>query len=126
MTSDSVGLAASQRVEVRRPPPERETVGRLVSGVVARLPIHLLMFSSFVVWGGIGGGNAGEIVKLGGLDPKYGIVSIVVGQLLIMAFFCGWLPSSWLFDFESYLLALTICFAICLWGNRVAKKRMRG
>ncbi len=64
-------------------------------------------------------------VKLGGLDPRYGIASVVVGQLLIMAFFCGWLPSAWLFGFEAYLLALTICFAICLWGHRVAKKRVR-
>jgi SSS family solute:Na+ symporter len=65
------------------------------------------------------------VVKLGGLDPRYGIVSVVVGQLLIMTFFFGWLPSSWLFGFESYMLALIVCFVICLWGNRVAKKRMR-
>ena len=62
------------------------------------------------------------VVKLGGLDSRYGIMSVVVGQVLIVAFFCGWLPSSWLFGFESFMLALTICFVICLWGNRVAKK----
>ena len=53
----------------------------------------------------------------GGTHPLFGMASILIGQFIILAFFYEWIPKSYLFGFESYLLALIISFLLCLTGK---------
>ena len=58
------------------------------------------------------------ILRLNGLNPRFALASIIIGELLLISFFYGWLPNSWLFGFESFIPILVICFSIVLLGRR--------
>jgi SSS family solute:Na+ symporter len=59
------------------------------------------------------------VLRLGGVHNGSAILSIIVGELLLLFFFYGWLPSSWLLGFESFIPILLICFLIVLLGKKL-------
>lgn len=61
------------------------------------------------------------IVRWGGVPASFAIGSILIGETLLLAFFYNWLPSGWLFGFESFIIVLLICFGIVILGNRMKK-----
>jgi SSS family solute:Na+ symporter len=61
------------------------------------------------------------ILRKGGVDARYGIASIVVGELLLIAFYYDWLPDSILMGFESFMLVIVVSSVIVFMGNRVKK-----
>ncbi len=56
------------------------------------------------------------IVRLGGVKSGYAIASIVIGQLLLLGFYYGLLPTELLFGFESFIIILLVCFAVTVAG----------
>ena len=63
------------------------------------------------------------ILRKGGVDARWGIASIVVGELLLIAFYYDWLPDNILMGFESFMLVILVCSGIVFIGNRVVKNR---
>jgi len=63
------------------------------------------------------------VVRMGGVKPTYAIASIVVGQLLLVGFYYGYLPKGCLFGFESFIISLLVCFVIVFLGLR-RKRRL--
>ncbi|MEM9822629.1 MAG: sodium:solute symporter family protein [Bacteroidota bacterium] len=61
------------------------------------------------------------ILRVGKVNPAYGIASIGIGQCLLLSFYYGWLPKAWLFGFESFIPILLICFLIVGLGTRRQK-----
>ena len=47
----------------------------------------------------------------------FAIVSIIIGELLLIGFYYKWLPSEWLMGFESFIFVLVVCFALNLLGQ---------
>lgn len=58
-----------------------------------------------------------------GIHPSFGAASIVVGQLLLVGFHYEWLPKSWLFGFEAFIIILVVCFAIVGLGKLTATSK---
>jgi len=56
------------------------------------------------------------LTRFGGLDPNYGICSIMVGLIALLGFYYQYLPASWLMGFESYVIILAVCFLIIFVG----------
>ena len=52
------------------------------------------------------------ILRFGGISPGWGITSIIVGELLLISFYYGWIPSDWTLGFESFIPVLVLCFLI--------------
>ena len=52
------------------------------------------------------------VLRGGGVQPKFGIASILVGVLLLLGFYYGKISSDWLFGFESSIVVLVVCFVI--------------
>lgn len=61
-------------------------------------------------------------VRWGGTDNRFAIASIVIGELLLIGFFYGWLPSELALGFEPFILVLAVCFAIVGLGKLVQKE----
>ena len=57
------------------------------------------------------------VLRWGGVNSKFAIVSIVVGVLLLFGFYYKKISSEWLFGFESSIVVLVICFVIVLLGK---------
>ena len=55
-----------------------------------------------------------------GLRPIFGIISIGVGELLLLAFYYNYLPSSLLMGFETAIVVLVICFGIVILGRKIS------
>ena len=52
------------------------------------------------------------VVRWGGVPPVFAILSIIVGELLLIGFYYKLLPSEWLFGFDNSIIILLICFGI--------------
>lgn len=63
------------------------------------------------------------ILRFGGLNPKFGIASIVIGEALLLAFHYGIIPAEWNFGFESFIPVLAISTIIAVIGKLVHKDR---
>lgn len=50
--------------------------------------------------------------------PVFIAASIVIGELLLVAFYYNWLPKEWLFGFDAYVPVLVLCFVIVGLGRR--------
>lgn len=61
------------------------------------------------------------ILRWGGIRPIFGILSIVVGELLLIGFYYKKIPSEWLFGFDSSIIVLVVCFSIVLLGKLIDK-----
>ncbi|MDA8972337.1 sodium:solute symporter family protein [bacterium] len=62
------------------------------------------------------------ILRGGGVNPKFGIASILVGVLLLLGFYYKIISSEWLFGFESPIIVLAVSFLIVLLGKLVPNK----
>lgn len=56
-------------------------------------------------------------LRLGGTPPFFGILSIIVGELLLVGFYYKMLPNTLLFGFDSSIIVLVVCFGIVLMGK---------
>lgn len=56
------------------------------------------------------------------VSPLAGIISIVIGELLLLLFYYGGLPSSLLMGFEAAIIVLIICFGIVFLGKIFQKQ----
>ena len=63
------------------------------------------------------------IIRMGGLSPKLAVISIVIGELLLVGFYYDILPSEWLFGFDRSIVVIFICFVIVLSGRLIVPKR---
>lgn len=52
------------------------------------------------------------VVRWGGVPTFFAILSIVVGELLLIGFYYKYLPSEYLFGFDSSIIVLLTCFGI--------------
>ncbi|MEM0995085.1 MAG: sodium:solute symporter family protein [Bacteroidota bacterium] len=62
------------------------------------------------------------ILRWGGTHPIFGILSIVVGEALLIGFYYEKLPTAWLFGFDRSIPVLLVCFLIVLLGKLVPWK----
>lgn len=61
------------------------------------------------------------VIRLGGLKPIYGILSIVVGVIMLTGFYYQWIPGDWAYGFESFMVVLVVCtilVGIGVWQHR--------
>ncbi|MEM1322281.1 MAG: sodium:solute symporter family protein [Bacteroidota bacterium] len=63
------------------------------------------------------------IVRWGGVRPAFGIASIVIGEVLLLAFYYDWLPKAWLLGFEAYLPILLLGFVLVWMGRPSSVKK---
>ncbi len=59
------------------------------------------------------------ILRFGGLNPVWGILSILIGEATLLAFYYGLIPTEWSFGFESFIPVLVVCFMTVLIGKLV-------
>ncbi len=52
------------------------------------------------------------VVRWGGVNPFFGVLSIIIGELLLVCFYYKLLPNEWLFGFDSSIIVLFTCFGI--------------
>lgn len=52
------------------------------------------------------------VLRLGGLHPFVAIISILVGEFLLVAFYNSWIAQKWLFGFDSAIIVIASCFVI--------------
>lgn len=57
------------------------------------------------------------VLRWGGVNPVFGLLSIIVGEALLISFYYKWISADWLFGFDSAIIVLIICFAIILLGR---------
>ena len=57
------------------------------------------------------------ILRLGGISPLFGWLSIIVGELLLLGFYYGLISNEWLFGFDRSIIVLVVCFGIVLLGK---------
>ena len=57
------------------------------------------------------------------ISPVFLIASVIVGELLTIGFFYGWLAGSWAFGFEPFILVLVVCFIIVAIGKLFSQKQ---
>jgi len=62
------------------------------------------------------------ILRWGGIPPIFGVLSIILGELLLVGFYYQLLPSDWLFGFDSSIIVLVICFGVVLLGKFFDRK----
>ena len=52
------------------------------------------------------------VVRWGGIHPFFAILSIIVGEFLLVGFYYKLISSDWLFGFDSSIIVLLACFGI--------------
>ncbi len=52
------------------------------------------------------------ILRWGGVRPIFAILSILIGELLLVGFYYKFIPSDYLFGFDTAIVVLTVCFGI--------------
>ncbi len=63
------------------------------------------------------------ILRKGGVDWRWGIASILVGEFLVLAFYYEWLPKSILCGFEAFLAAILVAaLLVCVGVFRLRRK----
>jgi len=60
-------------------------------------------------------------LRFGGTHPTLGVLSIIVGEGLLVGFYYKKLPESWLFGFDSSIVVLVVCFVVVLLGKLVPR-----
>lgn len=51
------------------------------------------------------------------VEPFSALLSIIVGEGLLVGFHLGWLPAGWTLGFDSYIVILILCFGILIIGR---------
>ena len=57
------------------------------------------------------------ILRGGGVAPLFSVLSIVVGELLLLGFYYQKIPNEWMFGFDRSIIVLVACFGIVLFGK---------
>ncbi|MEM6700480.1 MAG: sodium:solute symporter family protein, partial [Bacteroidota bacterium] len=57
------------------------------------------------------------LLRFGGTHSVFGVLSILIGEGLLMGFYYKKLPETWLFGFDSSIIVLIVCFGIVLLGK---------
>jgi SSS family solute:Na+ symporter len=57
------------------------------------------------------------VLRGGGVSPLFGVLSVLVGELLLLGFYYQKIPSEWLFGFDSSIMVLVVCFGIIVLGK---------
>ena len=65
------------------------------------------------------------LLRGGGVQVPSAILSIILGEILLLAFYYKWLPDAWLFGFESFIIVLLVCFIILAVGKLIKKNPNR-
>ena len=52
------------------------------------------------------------VLRWGGVQPIFAIISVVVGELLLVGFYSGKIPNEWLFGLDRSIVVLIVCFGI--------------
>ena len=58
----------------------------------------------------------------GGVSPFFGVLSCLVGEILLIGFYYQFIPKKWLFGFDSAIIVIAVSFGIVLLGKLVGKK----
>jgi hypothetical protein len=58
-------------------------------------------------------------LRWGGVPPFFSILSILVGELLLISFYYEVILTDWLFGFDSFIIVLTVCFVIIAVGKLI-------
>ena len=58
------------------------------------------------------------VLLRGGVVPIFGILSVVIGELLLLGFYYQKIPSDWLFGFDASIIVLVVCFGIVFLGRK--------
>ncbi|MEQ9426948.1 MAG: sodium:solute symporter family protein [Cyclobacteriaceae bacterium] len=57
------------------------------------------------------------ILRMGGVPAAWGLISIAVGEFLLVGFYYGLVPIEWAFGFEVFIPVITLSFLICAIGK---------
>ena len=67
------------------------------------------------------------VVRWGGVPPFFAILSIIVGELLLVGFYYKFISSEWLYGFDSSIIVLLACFGVIglgkVFGNPINQFR---
>jgi len=63
-------------------------------------------------------------LRLGGVPPFFGLLSILIGELLLIGFYYQKIPSTWLFGFDGSIIVLVICFGIIFLGKLFNRQKI--
>ena len=58
-------------------------------------------------------------LRWGGTQNSFAVASIIIGELMLIGFFYGWIPTEWALGFEPFILVLTVCFLIVGLGKKL-------
>ena len=62
------------------------------------------------------------VVRWGGVARFFGVLSIIVGEFLLVGFYYKLFPSEWLFGFDNSIIVLLACFGIVGMGKIFGRK----
>ena len=62
------------------------------------------------------------IIRWGGVPTIFGLLSIIVGELLLIGFYYGFIPETYLFGFDRSIIVLLVCFLIVGIGKLFGKR----
>ena len=62
------------------------------------------------------------ILRWNGTHPIFAVVSIIIGELLLVGFYYKKIPDEWLFGFDSSIIVLGVCFGIVTLGKAFHNK----
>ena len=62
------------------------------------------------------------VLRWGGVHPFFAIVSIIIGEFLLVAFYYGLISSDWLFGLDRSIGVLIVCFLIVIFGTLIKQK----
>ncbi|MEO1259281.1 MAG: sodium:solute symporter family protein [Bacteroidota bacterium] len=51
------------------------------------------------------------------IHPAFLIISVVIGEIMTVGFFYGWIDTDWAFGFEPFIVVLLVCFIIVFTGK---------
>ena len=61
-------------------------------------------------------------LRCGGVAPFFGVLSIIVGEWLLLGFYYQKIPSEYLFGFDRSIIVLAVCFGIVFLGKLFDQK----
>lgn len=65
------------------------------------------------------------ILRMNGIRPIYAILSIVLGEILLICFYYDLIPAKYLFGFDRSIIVLLVCFLFVLIPNAVSRTLSR-
>ncbi len=105
--------------------PQEVAIGRIFVGLLALIGLILAInpFDTIFDMGKIAFAGLAilfpvtiAVTRFGGINPSYGIGSIIVGLFALLGFYYQFLPAAWLMGFEAYVIIMVICFLIVFVG----------